>query len=365
MWTPYPTPDVKSLASLRSRALYIVGAGAQTPLGRYVLAAAAAARCGMSAYAEHPFMIDKDGEPMIVGRARWLEDSFSLEQRVGMLATDAVMECLRPIIKELPALRRQLRTHFALSAESFPQLPQRQRFLDGFAAGAALNSSGPIEVVAEGHAGGLLALSNACRELQSGEAQFCLVGGADSYMDPMRLQDIDLAGRLHSIKQRWGFTPGEGAAFCLITTGDSARRLHLMPLAEVLAVATAQEAKLMGTEAVCLGDGLTAAFRGVLDPKHRVSHCYCDLNGETYRADEYGFAICRTSDYFDDAARFTAAAESWGDVGAASGSLALTLALAAWARGYARGPVNLVWASSAHAPLRGAALLRQWDATAR
>ena len=82
----------------------------------------------------------------------------------------------------------------------------------------------------------------------------------------------------------------------------------------MLGVATAEETKLMGTETVCIGEGLTAAFRGVLDPRHRVAHCYCDFNGETYLADEYGFTICRTREGFEDPGSFTAAAECWGDV---------------------------------------------------
>lgn len=162
----------------------------------------------------------------------------------------------------------------------------------------------------------------------------------------------------------WGFTPGEGAGFCLVTTGAMARRLGLPPLAELLAVATARETKLMGTKTVCIGEGLTAAIRAVLDPHHRVTHSYCDFNGETYRADEYGFTICRTREGFEDPGSFTAAAECWGDVGAASAPLALTLPLAAWSRGYAIGPVTLAWSSSARAPLRASALLQQSIASA-
>jgi 3-oxoacyl-[acyl-carrier-protein] synthase-1 len=113
----------------------------------------------------------------------------------------------------------------------------------------------------------------------------------------------------------------------------------------------------MGTRTVCLGEGLTAAFRGVLDPRRRVAHGYCDLNGEPYRADEYGFAACRTAECFEDAGSVTAAAECWGDVGTASAPLGIGLAAAAWGRGYAPGAVQLVWGSSASGPLRGAALL--------
>lgn len=344
--------------------LYLVGAGAQTPVGRYVLAAAAAVRCGISAYAEHPFMIDKHGEPMVVARADWLDETLPLEDRIVTLAVDAAQEALHPLAAQLPALRHQIRVHLALSAENLPDPAQRQSVLDRFAAGTGFTTADPaIEPVADGHAGGLLALDNAVRQLRRGEAQLCLVGGADSWLDPERLEAIDFAGRLHSVNYSWGFTPGEGAGFCLVTTGAAARRLGLSPLAELLAVATAQETKLMGTKTVCLGEGLTAAFRGVLKagqaPAQRVAHCYCDFNGETYRAEEYGFTICRTREGFEDPGSFTAAAECWGDVGAASGPLAVALPLAAWSRGYAKGPVTLAWSSSARAPLRAAALLKQ------
>jgi 3-oxoacyl-[acyl-carrier-protein] synthase-1 len=345
-------------AALQDESIYIVGAGAQTAVGRYVLAAAAAVRCGISAYAEHPFMIDKNGEPMVVARCTWLDETLPLEDRIITLAVEAAQEALRPVVALLPALRSRMRIHLALSAENLPDAAVRQRVLDSFAFGVGFTlRKTTIEPVAAGHAGGLLALQNAVRQLRRGETQLCLVGGADSWLDPERLKSIDEAGRLHSVNYSWGFTPGEGAGFCLATTGDGARRLGVTPLAEVLNVTTAQETKLMGTQTVCIGEGLTAVFRGVLDPHRRVAHSYCDFNGETYRADEYGFAICRTSKCFEDAGSFTAPAECWGDVGAASGSLAVTLPLAAWSRGYAKGPLALAWSSSACAPLRAAALV--------
>lgn len=349
-----------STSILEDAAIYIVGAGAQTTVGRSVLAAAAAVRCGISAYAEHPFMIDKHGEPMVVARARWLDETLPLVDRIVTLAVDAAHEALHPLAAQPSGIRRRLRVHLALSAENLPDPAQRQIVLDRLAAGVGCNPADPgIESVVDGHAGGLLALENACRHLRTSEASLCLVGGADSWLDPERLEAIDLAGRLHSASYSWGFTPGEGAGFCLVTTGAMARRLGLPPLAELLAVATAQETKLMGTQAVCLGEGLTAAFRGVLNPRDRVAHSYCDFNGETYRADEYAFTICRTREGFEDPGRFTAAADCWGDVGAASGPLALTMPLAAWSRGYAGGSVNLAWSSSARAPVRGAALLKK------
>ncbi len=343
----------------RDEALNVVGAGAQTPVGRSVLAAAAAVRCGISAYAEHPFMLDRRGEPVVVARAEWLDEVMPLEDRVVQLAADAARDALAPVAERLASLRRFLRVHVALSAETLPGATQRQRVVDRLAARAGLAAiDAPFEVVAEGHAGGLLALENAVAQLRRGEASACLVGGADSWMEPERLEAVDVAGRLHSVDNSWGFTPGEGAGFCLVATGAVARWLGVRPLAEVVAVASARETRVMGARTVCIGEGLTAAFRGVLDPRRPVAHSYCDFNGETYRAEEYGFAVCRTGDGFADAGRFTAGAECWGDVGAASGPLALALPLAAWERGYADGGAQLVWGSSASGPLRAAAVLR-------
>lgn len=348
---------------LNDDAIYIVGAGAQTPIGRSVLSAAAAVRCAISAVAEHPFMIDRHGEPMVVARAAWLDHSPALEDRIATLAVDAAREALHPIAARLDSLRRHIHLHMALSAETLDEPAQRQRVLDRLAAetdiALPMVRNTRIDCVADGHAGGLLALERAVRALVRGDSELCLVGGADSWQDVDRLEALDYSGRLHSTRDSWGFTPGEGAAFCLVTTGAVARRLALVPLAEVLAVACAYETNLMGTKTVCTGDGLTAAFRGALDRQPRVAHMYCDLNGEIYRAEEYGFTICRTGSSFENADRFTAPADCWGDVGAASASLALTLPLAAWARGYHTGDVQLAWSSSASAPLRAAALLRQ------
>lgn len=349
-------------------AICIVGAGAQTPVGRSVLAAAAAVRCGVSAYAEHPFMIDRCGEPMIVAMAEWLDESLPLEDRIATLVADAAREALHPLGPQFASLTRNMSVHFALAGEIMPERSQRERVLGRALDGMGLPTALETGTVAAGHAGGFLALENAVRELREGRTGLCLVGGADSWLDPERLEAVDSAGRLHSVNNSWGFTPGEGAGFCLLTTGAFARASGLVPLAELMAVATAEEANRMGTKSVCLGEGLTAAFQAVLSASRHlgrpVNHCYCDFNGETYRAEEYGFAICRTREGFDDPGSFTAAAECWGDVGAASGPLALALPLAAWARGYAKGTVNLAWCSSASGPLRGAALLRQISVTA-
>jgi 3-oxoacyl-[acyl-carrier-protein] synthase-1 len=70
------------------------------------------------------------------------------------------------------------------------------------------------------------------------------------------------------------------------------------------------------------------------------------MNGEPYRADEFGFATVRAGGLFRDPAAFTAPADCWGDVGAASGPLFLSLADAAARKQYGPGPVLAAFTSS-------------------
>jgi 3-oxoacyl-[acyl-carrier-protein] synthase-1 len=77
-----------------------------------------------------------------------------------------------------------------------------------------------------------------------------------------------------------------------------------------------------------------------------VTDLYCDLNGEPYRADEFGFAVLRTKEAFAMASDFTAPADCWGDVSAATMPLTMSLACVAAKKGYASGPYSFLWASS-------------------
>jgi 3-oxoacyl-[acyl-carrier-protein] synthase-1 len=341
---------------MRPDGIYVVGVGAQTPVGRSVGSAAAAVKCGISAYAEHGSVTDKHGEPVVVAQADWLQEMCPLAERILTFAVDAAREALTPLTSNSHSLR-DVTMYLVLSADNLPEPARREEVLRSLQERLGFAPGDQAALVAEGPTGGFVALENACRALRTGEATHCLVGGADSWLDANQLRALDRSGRLHSTRNSWGFTPGEGAGFLLLTTGTGALRLGLPGLAEIVAVANAQESKLLGTQTVCIGEGLTAAFRGVLSPALPVTHCYCDFNGETYRAEEYGFSVCRTGECFQDAGRFTAGAECWGDVGSASAPLGMVLATASF-KNLSRGPVALVWGSGASHPGRGAALLR-------
>jgi 3-oxoacyl-[acyl-carrier-protein] synthase-1 len=85
------------------------------------------------------------------------------------------------------------------------------------------------------------------------------------------------------------------------------------------------------------GAGLTAAMRAVLpaSPGTSPDFILCDLNGESYRAIEWGVAQVRLGERLAPERKLLHPAASWGDIGAATGGGLLALACAAFRRGWA------------------------------
>lgn len=328
--------------------IVVVGVGARTPLGFDAASSAAAVRAGISAIQNHPYMIDRFGERMKVARDTGVDVTLTGPDRAVEIAFSPALDALRP----LQAARQATGVSLILSTGE-----ARPGQAEGFAAqvNAKLRSRLAPHVIFEGggsaaggHAGGLLAIYHACKTLRDGKAEFCLTGGVDTYLEPETLEWLDENEQLHSEGNIYGFCPGEAAGFCLLTMLTTARAYGLQPLLEVVGASTASEENRIRTETVVLGEGLGAAFRFLFEdtPIDPVGRIICDMNGERYRGNEYGFAVIRNPGRFKDAADFETPADCWGDVGAASGPLFVSLITEAEARKYQNAPLSLIWAGS-------------------
>lgn len=336
--------------------LCVAGIGACTSLGADLLSSAAAVRAGVTAFAEHPYMVDRSGEPMVVARASYLDPDAPLAGRMAILGERAALHACAQALGE-----RFKRTALSILVGLPFEVPGLAQIIaEDLRKALGSESVESVETVSAGHSSALLALEIAMERIGSGRAEWCLVGGVDSYMDAERLEHLDATGQLHSPSNSWGFIPGEGAGFCVITTVQNALRWGTRPLGRLVSASSAREVNLIRTDSVCLGAGLSRAIRdaiSALSSGARVDTVVCDMNGDAYRADEYGFSIARMGERFHDATEVTTPADSWGDVGAASGILLLGLAITAARKGYAKGPHALVWTSSDTGE-RAAALLQ-------
>ncbi|SAK74035.1 3-oxoacyl-(acyl carrier protein) synthase [Caballeronia hypogeia] len=341
--------------------IHIAGVGARTPVGLQAASAAAAVRAGIAGLIEHPYMVDCTGAPMPCAPDAQIDPEIVGSERFILLAEGALREACEPLED---VRRQQLAIPLFLGLpEIRPGFPEQDAL--AIRSGVARFEGLPIRLSAvtafiEGHASGLSALTAAVRQLNQGSFEMCLVGGVESYLNADTMEWLDENRQLAGTVSRSGFIPGEAAGFCLVMTDQCRRRLGLNSLAAVQACAIGKEAKLIKTQDICLGEGLSATVRNALDgvvlSGERITDIYCDINGERYRGEEWGFVCLRHSNYFDDPLDYVSPANLWGDVGAASAPLFMMLACQATARGYAKGPRTMLWVSSEKG-LRAAAVL--------
>jgi 3-oxoacyl-[acyl-carrier-protein] synthase-1 len=320
-------------------------------VGLHSTFAAAAVRAGISRLAEHPFMIDQAGDPMPAAMDPRLDPALFGFQRFVELAKSALEE----VTNSLPSSASAAMPLYLALPEVRPGFSQE----DALTISSSLPCS-EMNLIIEGHAAGLAAIQLAALRIESGELQSCLVGGVESYFHPDTMEWLDANRQLTGSVSRSGFVPGEGACFCLLMSASAASRRGLRPLAFVSSVSCGRETKLIKTEDTCLGEGLTSVVREATShlepPQDAVTDIFCDINGERYRAEEWGFVCLRLPLRLANPLGYVSPADCWGDMGAASGPLFAMLACQAWARNYAKGPRTLLWASS-EGGLRGAVLL--------
>lgn len=340
--------------------VHVVSCGARTPLGRCAAPSAAAVRASVNAAGLHPFFIDQAGdrmpaacdseiEPTVVGPARFLALAEpALREACAWIDRAGGRELAMPLFLSLPEHRPgfadQDAAAISFGLQALHDLPVRLT---------------DVRTATGGHAEGLVAMASALHQMERGAIEACLVGGIDSYFHPDTMEWLDDQRQLVGSVSRSAFVPGEAAGFCLLVSETAAFRSGLTG-PRVRAAAIGSEAKTIKTPQTCLGEGLTQtvtdAVRGVRAPDEQIDKVICDINGERYRGEEWGFVSLRLAHYFVDPTSYTSPADCWGDVGAASGPLFVMLACQAAARGYAKGPLTLVWASS-ESGLRAATLL--------
>lgn len=336
------------LAASRDEEICVCAVGARTPLGFDSVSSAAAVRAAISAVTLHPFFVDKAEDPISIAKDCGLEPDAEIVSRLKQMLLSAVEEACG----DRSWLRDSLRVHCWVGLpEPRAGLPQdmASSICSAFASNIGLRAS-CVHALPRGHASGLMAMQAAADKILSGEADFCLAAGVDSYHDRLTLKWLDSHGSLMSASNRSGFPPGEAAGACLLMKRATAE-LHGMPiLARITAAATSIETCTIRGSGVCVGEGLSAALRGASSsirlPEEAITATYCDINGERYRSEEFLYTLLRTQDLFVDANDYQCPSDCWGDVGAASGPLFLCLAVASSERNYAKGARPILWAGS-------------------
>lgn len=158
-----------------------------------------------------------------------------------------------------------------------------------------------------------------------------VVLAVDSLVDPFALHWLGEAGRLKSDLNPVGLMPGECGAALLLEAERRGVHDERTAWAVVTTAATASDAAFDDRDAPPRGRALAQALAPALEGG--VVDVFSDLNGEAWRAREYGTALVHLGGV---ALEEHHAAAEVGDVGAASSVLNTVLAARSLQRGYAR-----------------------------
>ncbi len=332
-----------------STGLEIVAVGARTPVGLSAESSAASVRAAISRLQEAPFATPQ-GEPVVV--ASDLELGGATEGR------DRLLPMMEHVLDEVFA-KIGNPTKRDLECDVYLALPEaRPGFADDDAKYLAqmvsnrLHHAGvvaKVHVAGRGHAGALTALHRIVQLAPRRENAVSLILASDSYHCVDTYLWLEAAKRFAQPGVRGGFVPGEGAACVAIVQRAVRRSLGLPCLAMVHGVGTSRESQLRDGESGSLGLATTAAVRtaaaGLRLPDEAPHDIYCDINGERYRSEDWGFFALRGS-AFINRPTYIAPCDCWGDTGAAFGALGTVLAVQSFERGYAKGSTALVMAGS-------------------
>jgi 3-oxoacyl-[acyl-carrier-protein] synthase I len=367
------------MSGLPSTALCVTAVEAVTPLGFDAEQTCAAIRAGVNRFADHPFHVSRvndpeteEGEPMVASLLTELDPDTEGRDRLLELALPAFKGLLAKAgFKRADLAKGGLLLSLPLpfGSPSAAKAPQASK---GQAAPKAPNPSsapdaGPDWVAALtdrlglaslklkkscrlGHTGMASCILEASKLLASGEIEFCIVGGIESYHETETLDALDGDFRLKSARAVDGFIPGEGAVLLLLETAAKAAARKAKPLGVLSDFGFGKEIRNYASDRMSSGDGLRQAFQPALARPPKAGSpgrwVLCDLNGESYRASEWGVVRTRLGEKLEPIVDLAHPADCLGDTGAASTGMLIAYALHAFARGYAPAQEALIWNAS-------------------
>lgn len=202
-----------------------------------------------------------------------------------------------------------------------------------------------------GHVGLLEVLANAIGQIRVGRLELCIVGGIDSCIDAAQLKAAARCGVVKTATNPAGFMPGEAAAFFIVEGLEHALRRGADIIAAIDEPAISIEQCHRLSDEPPLGEALAQAI--VTSYSERRSRDEApgftigDLNGDPWRASEWGYALTRLPDSISLAGvPLLLPALSFGETGAATGAVAVCMGARGMQRGYLRADRILAWLSS-------------------
>ncbi|MDH3213181.1 MAG: hypothetical protein OEM05_11910 [Myxococcales bacterium] len=328
--------------------------GAVSAVGATAHQTCASIRAGLAGFVEHPFFESlshdpewEPGEPLLAAAYPPLDPFVEGGDRLLELAVPALIELgrnaeLRRTDLESSALLLALPT----LDDSVQAWNLEQSFVAELLRMTGLTDVGRVTCNHSAHTGMFELVNEAQDLLNSGQCQICFVLGVDSYLSPDRMALWDEDWRLRSERNSDGFIPGEAASGILLELPTHAQARSAEILSTVTALGFGVESSPLTGEESSSGAGLCEVLRDVVPPDESARWVCCDLNGESYRAFEWGLVQVRLAAVVEGMRLLHHPADCIGDVGAASGGILMSHATHGFARSDTLPSNAILWTSA-------------------
>lgn len=344
--------DLNNQNSRINERVVITGVGMVTPVGHDSIMAPASINAGISRFNEIPDFVTKKGAASVGSFAYGITDDRSGSDRLLSMAIPAAQEALFMAEEFYDDLNIPEGVLFlSLSPKERPTYEEfDQDDTRDLLELAEIEAISSVEIIKEGHSGGVIALSKSIFLLRQKKAKVCIVGGVDSLVEYPTLAWLEENRRLKTDDRPYGFIPGESAAFLVLELESTAMQRGAPILAQIINTGYAIEEANMFSDKPLYGLGLPESINTTLINSNlssdQINGMICDLNGEYYRMKEWSLAQSRIFDGSTPVPQLWHPAEYIGDVGASSVIVFTALAVAGINNDYFCGEKLLVWSSS-------------------
>lgn len=299
----------------------IYAAGLVCPLGKTLDEAAQAYASSRYALKRDQKLYGIDALPITLAYVWPYDDPRDYAQRLALLLHGAAEQCFDALERLAP----QRRIPFYILA---PAWLRASPALKDFARKIGdphifLNPDASIHF--GGHADFIPLMANVSAHIRDGKIDAALVCALDSFIEPQILDALSLSNAILNEENPYGFVPSEAGA-ALLLSNESFAQSRVAPIGAIGETATAQEAEDIKDPQGIIGRALAQCFE--IAENQNIQRILIDLNGERWRAEEFGFALAAKAKaaLIDCAANPDAPAAQMGDVGAATGAVLAALA---------------------------------------
>lgn len=219
-----------------------------------------------------------------------------------------------------------------------------------------------LDVVSMGHTGTISAIIQAEKMLALTHLDRIIILAVDSYLDPMTLNWLSDYRRLKTAENPIGLTPGEAGACFMVEPIETARTRGAKIEAVIKGAKTGFEKNHYFSDNTNQGIGLAYNISKILSIVSTKipfeGDIISDLNGENWKAYELASAKVRMGNKISTNARIIIPCESTGETGAASGAVAVCVAVRSLIRNYSTNDEVIITSSSEYGHVGAACISR-------